>query len=60
MTCPICLKEFTPRTKQQRYCKKACSDKAHNPKRRSKAKEMLVEWLAWNQDFKLGKTASNL
>lgn len=60
MTCPICFREFTPRTKHQRYCKHECYNKALSPKRRNKAKEMLIEWLAWNHDFKAGNTTSNI
>lgn len=61
MICPICLRSFTPEIKTQRYCKPECSRKAHNnPKRRDEGKAIAIEWLTWNQDFKAGKTVSNL
>lgn len=61
MICPICLKEFTPRHKQ-RYCSGKCYYKSQlmTPEQRRTSKLMLIEWINWNADFKLGKTVSNL
>lgn len=37
--CPICEKQFTPRTKRSTYCSDKCSSKGYNEKHKAKKKK---------------------
>ena len=61
--CPVCSKTFEPNHPLQKMCGRECA-KTHardlKIRRDIAAVNFKHEWEAWNRDFKLGKTVSNL